>query len=196
MDSDSINLTPLLEYIKTFPIIPYKNHDPEIFEPFKEIYLELLSNVPDVPGWYVWLNKNAKPDETTIYIGQSQSRKTSSIKARLTEELLDEHVSLWATVHNPDSIFRTLDAKSDGKYTTYIKRSLRKAGTTDIIWVGENQVTDDQLNYVEHMLIKLHHPPANKRKPKFSLEYPRLLEEVLLVTKRECDKIINAKTNK
>jgi len=192
MKSDYIKLDNLLDYIRGFPIIPYKNHDPHIFSPFQSIYLELLREIPELPGWYAWINRHTDWDNCVLYIGQSQSRKTASISARLNEELLDEHVALWATVHDPESIFRTLNAKSKGKYTKEIKRSLRKAGTTDIIWLAEHTLTDDQLNYVEHMLIKTLHPPANKRKPKFINEYPNLLEEALIALRGRINNVINA----
>ena len=96
MDSGIISFAPLFTYIKDNPEIPHKK-EPR-FIPFKEIYSKLADGVPSIPGWYAWVRKNGS-DKSVIYIGQSQTRKTSSLQARIREEFLDEYVALWATIH-------------------------------------------------------------------------------------------------
>ena len=177
--SGSIDLIDLLTYARSNPEIPHKKNDSEIFKPFQELYLFLVNNVPKIPGWYAWINYNIPDiDRRLIYVGQSQTRNTSSLHDRLKEEFLDEYVAIWATEHDLNNVVDILVLKYQGKYDSDIRRSAEKAGSTHIVWLGDNVITDDQLNYVEHMLIKEFNPPANKRKPRYIKEYPELYYKV------------------
>jgi hypothetical protein len=174
MQSGTISFTQLFDYIKHHKEIPDKND--AAFAGFKDLYVQLCRQIADIPGWYAWVqfsNGAAK----IVYVGQSQTRKTASLKARLTEEFLDEFVALWAAVWGADDVVNALDRKYQGKYTTPIKRSARKAGSTHIIWFGKPGMSDHELDVVEHQLIARYNPPANRQTRTHSTSFPELLSE-------------------
>lgn len=186
MQSGSISFSRLFDHIKQHREIPHK--DEPSFAGFKDLYLQLVRHIADIPGWYAWTKvENGSP--AIIYIGQSQSRKTASLQARLKEEFLDEFVALWATIWNPDEVVNTLDRKYRGKYTAPIKRSARKAGATHIVWFGKRGISDQELNVVEHALIAKYNPPANKQSRSQSASYPGLLAEADSALQSELSKL-------
>lgn len=174
MQSGSISFARLFEYIKLHPEIPHK--DEPAFSGFKDLYLQLVRHIPEIPGWYAWV-KRSEQGSDVVYIGQSQSRKTASLQARLKEEFLDEFVALWATIWSPEGVVETLDRKYRGKYTTPIKRSARKAGATHIVWFGKPRLTDQELDVIEHNLIGKLNPPANKQSRAHSDSHQELTSE-------------------
>ena len=174
MQAGNLSLSSLYEYIKSHPEIPHK--DEPAFHGFRELYLQLVQHVPEIPGWYAWTQSTAQTN-TIIYIGQSQTRKTASLHARLKEEFLDEFVALWATIWNSDEVVNTLDRKYRGKYTASIKRSARKAGATHIVWFGKKGLSDQELDVVEHALIAKYNPPANKQSRSHAASFPDLFAE-------------------
>ena len=174
MESGILAFTSLHEYIRMHPEIPHK--DEPTFNGFRELYLQLVKHIKDIPGWYAWIRVD-KNNTSIVYIGQSQSRKTSSLLARITEEFLDEFVALWATIHDPETVVATLDRKYRGKYTAPIKRAARKAGATHLIWFGQRGLSDLQLNAVEYALIHSFNPPANRQSRSSSNEFPELVRE-------------------
>ena len=182
MQSGNISFDRLFDYIKIHAEIPHK--DEPAFSGFKDLYLQLVKGVADMPGWYAWI-KNTNGSSKSIYIGQSQTRKTASLRARLKEEFLDEFVALWATAWDPNEVVNTLDNKYRGKYTTLIKRSARKAGATHIVWFGRRGLSDAELNVIEHALIAKYNPPANKQSRSHSDSFPDLLSEADLALHSE-----------
>ena len=172
MQSGTIPFTRLFDYIKRHKEIPHK--DDPAFGGFKDLYLQLCRQIADIPGWYAWV-RFTNGASSIVYVGQSQTRKTASLKARLTEEFLDEYVALWATVWDPEEVVNTLDRKYRGKYTIPIKRSARKAGSTHIVWCGKLGLSDHELDVVEHRLIDKYSPPANKQSRSHSDSFLDLL---------------------
>ena len=115
-------------------------------------------------------------DKSVIYIGQSQTRKTSSLQARIREEFLEQDVALWATIHGT-AVVSALDLKYNSKYTREIARAARKAGATHLIWLGKNGLSDIELDTVEHNLISSINPIANKRSSGFKVPFPELFKD-------------------
>jgi hypothetical protein len=186
MQSGSISFSGLFGHIRKHREIPHKN-EPS-FTAFKDLYFELVQPIASIPGWYAWTKvENGSP--SPVYIGQSQSRKTASLRARLTEEFLDEFVALWATIWNPEEVVNTLDRKYRGKYTAPIKRSARKAGATHIVWFGKQGLSDHELDVVEHALIAKYNPPANKQSRSHSASYPELFAEADAALQLELSKL-------
>lgn len=186
MESGAISFSQLFEYIRQHPEIPHKGHPS--FLGFKALYLQLVKSVADIPGWYAWIQVGAD-SRKVVYIGQSQTRKTASLRARLKEEFLDEFVALWATIWDPDEVVKTLDGKYAGKYTTPIKRSVRKAGSTHIVWFGQKGLSDQELDVIEHALIAKYNPPANKQTRTHSTSFPQLLEDAVITLQVEITKL-------
>jgi len=186
MQSGNISFFRLFEYIKQHREIPHK--DEPSFAGFKDLYLQLVRHIADIPGWYAWINVQ-NGSTTIVYIGQSQSRKTANLQARLNEEFLDEFVALWATIWNPEEVVDTLDRKYRGKYTAPIKRSARKAGSTHIVWFGKRGLLDQQLDVVEQALITKYNPRANKQSRSSSGSYPELLAQADAALQSELSKL-------
>ena len=186
MQSGNLSFNRLFDYIKQHKVIPHK--DEPVFNGFRDIYLQLVRNIADIPGWYAWVQKS-DGKANIVYIGQSQSRKTAHLQARLKEEFLDEFVALWATIWDADEVVRTLDSKYRGKYTTPIKRASRKAGATNIVWFGKRGLSDQELDVVEHALIAKYNPPANKQSRSHSDSFPDLLSEADAAMQTEIGKI-------
>jgi hypothetical protein len=160
MNSGVIPFSRLFDYIKKHRDVPRKTESE--FEEFKKLYLSLVKDVGDVPGWYAWV-RMGEGHPKVIYIGQSQVRKTASLRARLKEEFLDEFIALWATIWDPEEVIEVLNKKYDGKYASNIRRSARKAGSTHIVWFGREGLSDAELDGVEHDLIQKMNPPANRQ---------------------------------
>jgi hypothetical protein len=186
MISGTISFVSLFEHIRHHSEVPHKSE--LAFLKFKTIYEQLVNQVGAIPGWYAWIHsEDGRPD--IVYIGQSQSRKTANLQARLKEEFLDEFVALWATVWDPEIVVNTLDQKYHGKYTAPIKRSARKAGANYIVWFGREGVTDQELDVVEHALISKYNPPANKQTRIHSASFPDLFDEAVESLQHELTKI-------
>lgn len=174
MQSGSISFDRLYDYIRKHPEVPHK--DEPVFDGFRDIYLQLVRPIAAIPGWYAWTNA-ADTSSAIIYIGQSQSRRTSSLQARITEEFLDEFVALWATIWDSGEAVETLDRKYQGKYTAPIKRAARKAGATHVVWFGKPGLSDQELDVIEQALIVTYSPTANRGSRAHSGSYPELLTE-------------------
>lgn len=187
MHSGCISFSRLYDYIKQHKECPHK--DEPSFAGFKDLYLQLVRHIPDIPGWYAWTRFDNSSSKI-IYIGQSQTRKTASLQARLKEEFLDEFVALWVTIWGDEAV-ATLDRKYRGKYTAPIKRSARKAGATHIAWFGRRGLSDSALDVVEHRLIAKYDPPANKQARSHSETFPELFAEADAALQSELSKLSN-----
>ena len=189
MTNGVLDFAELFDYVKRHHTIPHKKKEPEVFGPFQDIYFRLVLSVADIPGWYIWIRVSTSECPHILYVGQSQTRTTSSLQARLKEEFLDEYVAIWGTVHKKEEAVQILSSKYEGNYTTGIKRAARKTGATHIFWFGQSDLTDDELNYVENKLIVILEPPANKQKPKYIQMYPDLLVQALRQVKSGIDRL-------
>ena len=177
MSSGIISFESLLEFVKRNSEIPHRKSDSTVFNQYQELFMKLIADVPEVPGWYFWIGSSDNPDRGYVYIGQAQSKKTASLHNRLEKELHVEYVGLWATIHGDNAIVDIIRKYS--RYETQIKRAARKWGTTHVIWYSQEGLTKDQLNFVENKLITIYKPRANKKKPRYMHEYPSLLENVV-----------------
>jgi hypothetical protein len=146
---------------------------------WRDLIRQILSPiVPELPGWYAWIcmDKNYSMNPY-LYIGQSQTRNTSSLYARLKEEIGDEWIVFWATVHGKHLLDEEI--KRNQRYETGYLRVGKKIGVTHIIWCGQDGFADDQLTYVERQLIDRFLPSANSQKPMSRGEYPQMSSEVI-----------------
>ncbi|MFA6455294.1 MAG: PD-(D/E)XK nuclease family protein [Bacteroidota bacterium] len=175
LHSDVLNFAPLFSYIKKHKEIPHKK-EPE-FAPYMKLYKELVADIANMPGWYIWVNAESKKNKI-VYIGQSYVGKSAPLRSRIQEEMLDEYVALWGTVHDPVKAERTLDEKYKYKYTKEIARSAKKVGATHIVWCGMEGLTANQLDTIEYNLIEKWSPVANHKRLKYPESYPELLSNV------------------
>jgi hypothetical protein len=166
MISGSSDLRRIHEYILSIPDPPGNRASPLDIanrRQYRNLCNQLAATIPEIGGWYVWIGLD-EGNLKVIYIGQSRSGKNASLRKRISEELADELIALWATVHGEQHIVQELNSKYQGRYETQIMRSVRKQGATHIAWVGQEGVTQEQLNDVENALIERLNPPANRKR--------------------------------
>jgi hypothetical protein len=177
-----MNLDSLCDFARCNPEVPHRTKDITLYQEYRAVVVELLKSVPCEAGWYIWY-RSAAPNPP-IYIGQSREGKTSSLQARLLEELLEEYVAFWSLV---DSNAHTiLSEKYNNKYN--LSRAMRKRGADRIIWVSCAGAKRGTLDVVEHKLIWDLQPTANTDKRDYSdihlhtYEHVRELVQQQLVT--------------
>lgn len=133
---------------------------------------ELTSTISDQQGFYLWGKYEKNNLWRTIYLGKSGKGKTSSLRARLSEELKDEKSFLWSGPHSKltDEMLakRAADLwpNSWDKFKPIFERANRKSGTTHIIWVSSTGISNEDVVKIEADLIETMNPIANYQRPK------------------------------
>jgi len=113
---------------------------------------QIMVEVPESTGWYVWLKaSNSNDIEEIRYVGKTTKNQIASLRARLYDHFKRERYSFWVK----------------GKFS----------GCTHVIWVADENLSNEQVENVERYLIQWFKPTNNKRraKPKGDL---KLAEEV------------------
>ena len=96
INSGIIDLAPLYEIAGNDPKgLTLKGSSPEGRSYGKRVK-ELCKTIDDCGGFYMW-GKYEKRNSLwrTIYLGKSKKAKTSSLQARIAEELKDERLIFW-----------------------------------------------------------------------------------------------------
>lgn len=161
MKSDIIELVNLYVFAREHPDVPHRTQDKDVYKRYRCEVTKLMVDVPPEPGWYMWFKKG---EQRPIYIGQSHEGKTSSLRARVLEELLEEYAAIWACVD--EQAGEILRAKYQNKYSQ--KRALKKCGADAIGWVSLPGAKRGTLDIVEHKLIWELQPPANTDRRDYS----------------------------
>jgi len=162
MKSGLIILDSLYGFVSQNRDVPHRTKDRTVYLSYKKLVLDLLTNVPKDPGWYAWFKRSNVPPP--IYIGQSSIGKTSSLNARLEEELLEEYVAFWSFVD--DTAADKLKAKYGGKYSQV--RAMKKRGSDSIVWIAFPSARRGTLDIIEHKLIWDLKPSANNDRRDYS----------------------------
>jgi hypothetical protein len=143
---------------------------------------KLCKDIDDSRGFYIWGNyQKSNSLWRTVYLGKAMKGKTASLRARITEELIDERFFLWS--ENKDdfikiyNIFKKLYKRD---YEKECKRAFRKRETTHIIWVGTPNIDNKKLLTVEADLIETLNPIVNIHRPKPTSE---LLDQTVKIIK-------------
>jgi hypothetical protein len=155
-------LDELHEFARSHPDVPQRTKDKATYKAYREVVTRLLERVPTDPGWYVWFRRGPVPAH--VYIGQSNTRKTSSLRVRLLDELTEEYVAIWTTVDSDAA--EKLTAKWPRKYN--LTRALAKQNANTIAWLAWPHATDGLLDVVEYKLIQDLAPTGNKDKRDYS----------------------------
>lgn len=166
LSSGIVSLKSAYNLIKENPDPPHRKNDIILYSAYRKIIRSAIDQIPYEAGWYAWIAPNPKDiekDEQNLvrYIGQSQKRKTSSLRARIEEELLEESVAFWATLHDEDKVLLSLNTKYKNKYNANHRRSIKKKGVKFIIWISGQNISDGELDIVEQKLINDYNPSAN-----------------------------------
>jgi hypothetical protein len=132
---------------------------------------ELTKYIPASHGFYLWGKYEKNRLWRTIYLGKAGYGKTTSLQARIKEELKDERVFLWC---GPHSNLNKEDLMKIGKkyyptmwhkYKTHFARAFLKSGSTHIIWAVPSGISVNEVTKIEADLIETMNPIANKQRP-------------------------------
>ncbi len=140
----------------------------------------LAHNIPRQAGWYLWGRFNDVGFWETVYLGKAGNKKTSSLYARLREELLDERAAFWATVYGSEPTERQFQKIYQNKYGPGT-RSYRKRNVHFIVWLAADIITEEEIKAEEQTLITLYRPAGNIQRvsyPPHSANTERILKAV------------------
>jgi hypothetical protein len=129
----------------------------------RKAYAECIANctnkIPEEAGWYLWGRFNDIGWWDTVYLGKSGKQKTSSLRARIREELTDEWAAFWATVFGAERTERQFE-KSYSKYGRPV-RAMRKRNASFIVWISASPIEQEELAKQERVLISAFRPGNN-----------------------------------
>jgi len=126
---------------------------------YTRLVSKLVESIPAQAGWYNWGRINDVGVWETVYLGKSGNRKTSSLKARIKEELLDERGAFWATVYGTEPTERQNRKAYGGRYPG--TRSYRKRNIHFIVWLSADEISEEDIKAEERTLIMLYRPAVN-----------------------------------
>ncbi len=176
---DSFELNKLYDFGKEVRLF-HRVNNKENYKKYRELYLPLIKDVPEISGWYLWCQVNSVVK--VIYVGMSKS-----LRNRIYKELKDEYVIFL----NDEYPVEALSNLCDRKYNENIKRGRRKFGANRIFWFGVEEVTDRDLDVVKMKLINKFensHPLVNVIKRNYRKIELKLFNEI--------EKIVDLKLRK
>jgi hypothetical protein len=153
-----IDLFDIYKFVASHPkFVSGKNGD---MGEYTKIVNSVVASIPANAGWYLWGRFNDVGFWETVYLGKSGNKKTSSLKARLKEELLDERAAFWATLYGSETTERQFQKIYKHKYGPGT-RSYRKRNIHFIVWVSATPITEEEVHSEEKILITLYRPAVN-----------------------------------
>ena len=110
-----LNLFDVYRFVAAHPaFVSGKNGD---MGEYTKLVNKIVESIPNnTPGWYLWGNFNDTGFWHTVYLGKAGNKKTSSLRARIKEELLDERAAFWATVYGSEPTERQFQKIFKNKY--------------------------------------------------------------------------------
>jgi len=140
---------------------------------YGKLVVDCCQKIPENQGFYIWGKYEENGLWRTIYLGKAGFGKMTSLRARITEELKDERPFLWTGKHTGYEAKQVKkiweEIYSDGSQQkvaqNHIIRSLRKKGTTHIIWHTTPNLNNQEVNRIESDLIETLNPIANVQRP-------------------------------
>jgi hypothetical protein len=185
-------LDSILEFVKQNPEIPDKEE--AIFRAYRRCYEGVVGQLPILSGWYIWVKLNHIQRPEIIYVGKSETKTTSNIRARLTETFFDEASAFWASYYDPNNVLEIICKKNmvlyGREYRKENKRSIRKRNANLIIWIGNQNLSKSDILLVEKNLIFYFQPTANTQGKKSKPQPSDMATEVIQIVKEQ---IINLK---
>lgn len=150
-------LSPIFDYVKTIPRLPQRdklNHSP--YGRYQLVGEKLIANIPNSPGWYLWINSQfTKPE---VYIGKSKQ----GLNNRFIDRFNQEYTIFWEAVFGPhpfiEDAYRMFPQLN---YRRNIENCRCKSIGTHILWVSKESISGIECEQVERELIKLLNPLCN-----------------------------------
>jgi len=166
-DSAIVDLAWVKKFVAENRLIPTPRRSKSVYTRYRNMMRdESLKEVPNGErgkGWYVWVSTS---ERKATYIGVAGIGKTSSLFARLYEEVRDESIAFWVNDSNPcsDNTKRQLDKLAydyNNKYRKQHERSIQKFGTDKILWIHAPDAPVGVLDVIEKKLIWAFWPRGN-----------------------------------
>jgi hypothetical protein len=88
-----------------------------------------FSQVPYLPGWYLWRRFNDMGWWETVYLGKAGKQKTSSLHTRLYDEFREECIAFWSEVYGRKPMVKQHKKLYDRKGHISIVENQFQAGT-------------------------------------------------------------------
>src|SRR3989344_56235 len=157
-------------HFSLFGLLAFASHHHELFGPMEKgsfVYgrkvKDLLKGIPnDRGGWYLWGRFNDLGWWETIYLGKAGNRKVASLYGRLSSELRNEAIFVWASVYGKEDTLKQYTKRYKGKFDSDSTRSLRKMGAQFVLWVSaEKEISEDEISRQEKILIRIFRPSHN-----------------------------------
>ena len=168
------SLTPIYEYVKTIPRLPQRdklNYSP--YGKYQLVGKSLISNVPNRPGWYLWINSQSKKPE--VYVGKSKQ----GLYNRFINRFNQEYTIFWEAVFGTHPFIEdAYQMFPQPKYRKGIENCRCKSIGTHILWVSKETVDNNECEQVERELIRIHDPLCNLTRLKPNGVYRNVASEV------------------
>jgi hypothetical protein len=168
------SLTPIYDYVKTIPRLPQRDKlDYSPYGKYQLVGKSLISNIPNLPGWYLWIN--ARSEKSEVYVGKS----AQGLYNRFIDRFNQEYTIFWEAVFGPHPFIEdayTMFPQSN--YRTAIENCRCKSVGTHILWVSKESSNDDECEQVERELFRIHDPLCNIKRPEPNGVYRNVAEEV------------------
>jgi len=190
IETGHIDLFNIYKYVATHPtFVSGKNGD--MLE-YTRLINQITKSIPkDKPGWYLWGRFNDVGFWETVYLGKAGNKKTSSLYARIREELLDERAAFWATIYGSEPTERQFQKIYKNKYGPGT-RSYRKKNVHFIVWFGASPLSESEVKEEESVLISAFRPAINIQR----ITYPartKYTDQVIQAIDKEVSFITSSK---
>ena len=133
---------------------------------YSAVVNSIIENVPKKAGLYLWGRFNDTGWWETIYLGKAGNKKTSSLQARLREELMDERALFWATIFGVEPTEKQFQKITKNKYGSGI-RTYRKKNVHFIIWASVDNASEEEIKKEEDILIDIYRPTQNAQRIRY-----------------------------
>lgn len=167
-DQRAISLRPLYDFVRKYESEeqPIRKERTPIGREYGRLCSSLTDAIDLAQGFYLWGHYDRKRYWRSLYLGKTEFRKTSHLRARICEELKDERWFVWRHVHSRERVLKICSAiyPSDS-HSRFCERAMLKAGTTHIIWVPAPSLRTEEIAPVEADLIEALNPKVNINRP-------------------------------
>jgi hypothetical protein len=170
-----ISLKPLYELVKQQADRDAVGEWNALDKEYRRAAAALTVSIDEVPGFYVWGHFDRRLYWHSTYLGKSGLGKTTHLRARIYEELIDERVFAWRLVHSEQEVLnicskvfaaRPVYQRLTAVYERAWKRAMQKYGATHIIWVtAPATLAAGNVLRVEADLIEALNPSKNIQRP-------------------------------
>jgi len=165
VDSGIISLEPLYDVIEKSTnrrLLPKIDGKSAPGKAYTNVCAEITRAVPDTQGFYLWGTFETNKLWRNIYLGKAGTGRNAKLRKRILEELKDERAFAFRAFFSPSMLEEIRQEIHGNKYRRDWKRSIRKEGTTYIVWVCTPLIEDEKdVLRIEADLIESMNPSAN-----------------------------------